>query len=67
MAVRTNTNSWNIGNGLAAVVHENHPNDIQQIQRRCAGNTGWIDLREPFDRIREAIAEALKGNAKAAA
>jgi hypothetical protein len=59
--------SIDVGNGLAAVVHKNHPHDAALIRQRWDADGGSIELEEPFDRIREAIAEALKVNSKSAA
>ena len=57
------TPSLDVGHGLTARVHEDHAEDIERISQRWDADDGWIDLREPFERIREAIAEALKAAA----
>jgi hypothetical protein len=59
--------SLDVGGGLHAQVHEHYAEDLQRIARHGEATAAWIDLREPFQRIQEAITEALKVNAKPAA
>ena len=48
------------GGRAALVCHAQHPGDVEAIGKLLATIDGGVDLAEPFNRVKEAIAEARK-------
>jgi len=48
------------GGKSTIVAHQRFPGDVPAVQEMLAGLEGLIDVSEPFQRIREAVAEARK-------